>query len=270
VNPSQPWFCGKHEFDRIGNYGEMDLMKIRLVPRCLTLANAAILAGFLVAAFLAIPQVFPQNPQLQERVAEIKQAAAANKQLLAQYTWQELQTISIKGEVKKQQQFLVRLGPDGKPQKTEINPQDQAASGGRQRGLKHHVVEKKKEEFADYAKQIAALAQSYARPDPGRLQQLFQLGNITLGSAGAPDVVQLLIRDYLKPGDSVTLVFNREQKALESISVSSYLSDPKDVVTLSAEFTREPGGPSHVSNMTINGVSKQLTVAVRNSNYQKL
>jgi hypothetical protein len=43
------------------------------------------------ALLLGIP-AFAQNPQLQERLGEIKQAAAANKQALAQYTWQEQQT----------------------------------------------------------------------------------------------------------------------------------------------------------------------------------
>jgi hypothetical protein len=135
----------------------------------------------------------------------MKQAAAQNKQLLDQYTWQERQTISIKGEVKKQKLYLVRLGPNGKPQKTEIDPQDQTSDGGRRHGLKHRVVEKKTEEYEDYANQIAALAQGYAQPDPERLQELYQQGNITLGSAGAPGEVQLVIRNYVKQGDSMTL-----------------------------------------------------------------
>lgn len=229
----------------------------------------ALLAIASLAVFLVVPSACPQNPQLQERVAEIKQEAALNKQALSQYTWQQLQTISIKGDVKKQTQFLVRLGPDGKPQKTEIDPQQQS-SDGRQRGLKHRVVEKKKAEYEDYAQQIAALAQDYTRPDPDKLQQLFQQGNITMGSAGAPGAVQLVIRDYLKPGDSLTLVFNQAKKSLESISVASYLNDPKDAMTLSAQFVREPQGPNHVSSMLVNGVSKQLTVATQNSNYQKM
>jgi hypothetical protein len=224
----------------------------------------------MVSAFPVISPGFPQNPQLQEHVAELKQAAALNKQALAQYTWQEQQTISIKGEVKKQKQYLVRLGPDGKPNKTEIDPQDQSSGEGRKHGLKHHVVEKKKEEFEDYAKQIGALAQSYAHPDPEKLQQLYQQGSITLGPAGAPGTFQLVIRDYLKQGDSLTVVFDHAQKALESIQVASYLDSPQDAVTLSAQFTRVPGGPSHVSNMLVNGVSKQLTVAMQNSNYQRI
>jgi len=52
--------------------------------------------------------VAAQNPQLQEKIGQIKQGMASNKQLLAQYTWQEQQTVSLKGEVKKQQTFQVR------------------------------------------------------------------------------------------------------------------------------------------------------------------
>ena len=43
------------------------------------------------------------------------------------------------------------------------------------------IVEKKKEEFEDYAQQIAALAHSYAHADPQRLQQAYQQGNVTAG-----------------------------------------------------------------------------------------
>jgi hypothetical protein len=240
-----------------------------LAPRYSRLGITGLAFSVVLAAFSTYSSVLPQNPQLSERVAEIKQSAALNKQALAQYTWQEQQTISIKGDVKKQKQFLVRLGPDGKPQKTEIDPQA-PTSGGRQRGLKHRVVEKKTGEYEDYAKQIAALAQSYAHPDPERLQQLFQQGSITFGPTGAPGVVQIIIRGYLKQADSLTLVFNTAQKALEGIQVASYLDTPQDAFTLSAQFARETGGLSHVSTMLVNGVSKQLTINTQNSNYQKM
>lgn len=223
-----------------------------------------------VAAFLALASVWAvsQNPQLQERVAEIKQAAAANKMSLAQYTWQEQQTVSIKGEVKKQQVFQVRLGPDGKPQKTLLSSSPPPSEEGG--CLKRHIVEKKKEEFEDYAEQIAALAQSYARPDPERLQQAYQQGNVMLGSAGAPGELKLMITNYIKPNDSVELIFNRAEKAIQGLNISSYLDDPKDAVTISVQFSRLMDGTNHVSGMTVNGVSKQLTVQTQNSNYQKM
>jgi len=195
-------------------------------------------AAYLATALLAL--LWPlrtgaaaQNPQLQERLAEVKQASDLNKLALLQYSWQEQQTISIKGKVRKQKLFLVKLGPDGKPQKTPIETGDDSSSdGGRQHGLKHRIKEKKKEEFEDYAQQIAGLAQGYAQPHSGKLQQLYQQGFVMIGSAGAPDELRLVIQNYLKQSDSVTIVFNRAQKLIQSVKVSSYLSDPSDAVTI--------------------------------------
>ena len=222
----------------------------------------------LVAGALPIPSVNAQNPELQQRVAEIKEAAAKNKQALASYSWNEVVTISLKGEQKKQEHFQVRLGPDGKPQKTSLDPPAEAAppSGGR---MKQHVVAKKKEEFSDYANAMKALAQQYVPPDGALLQQAHSKGNITLGpTAGAPNEVQLVVHNYLKPQDSMTLVFDKEQKALVSVQIASYMSDPKDAMTLKVTFSRLPDGTNHVDTVVMDGVSKQLNIATQNSNYQ--
>ncbi len=223
-----------------------------------------------MAIFILISQcVIAQDPNLQQKGAQIKEAMAANKQALSHYTWQEQQTVSLKGEVKKQQLFQVQNGPDGKPQKTLVGPppEQQAPSGGK---LKRHVVEKKKEEFKDYAQQIAELAQSYAQPEPGRLQQAFAQGNAMLGSGGAPGEIKLVIHNYVKPNDTVTMTLNSADKAVQSLQIASYLNDPKDAVNITAQFARLPDGTNHVSNMLVNGVSKELTVNIENSNYQKL
>jgi hypothetical protein len=96
-----------------------------------------------------------QSPELQQRVADVKEAMAKNKQALAAYSWLETVTISLKGEEKKQEHFQVRLGPDFKPEKTSLDPPPEPPSGGR---LKRHVVAKKTEEYKDYADQMKALA----------------------------------------------------------------------------------------------------------------
>jgi hypothetical protein len=223
-----------------------------------------------VVAFAIVPTDRAQNQQMQERIAEIKQSMAQNKQALAQYTWQEQQTVSVKGEVKKQTTFLVRIGPDGKQQKTEIGVPDQSSDGGRRHGLKHRIVEKKKTEFEDYAKEIAALAQSYLQQEPGKVQQLYQQGNVTLGSAGEPGKIRIIIQNYVKQGDSVTIIYNRPRQAIHSIQISSYLNDPSDAVKISAQFAQVPNGPNCASDVIVNGVSKQLTVEMQNSNYQHL
>ena len=212
-----------------------------------------------------------QNPELQQKVAEIKEASAKNKQALAKYTWQEQVSISLKGEQKKQQHFQVRLGPDGKPQKTSLDPPEAAAPAPQQRGgrLKERVVEKKKEEYKEYADKMKELAQQYVPPDRDLLQQAYEKGNITIGTAAANEL-QLVINNYLKPQDSMTLVFDKAQKALLSVKVASYMDDPKDAMNLSVQFSRLPDGTNHVSDIVIDGVSKQLNVAIQNSKYQPL
>ncbi len=230
---------------------------------------------FLVAFFLLIGALFnlpinAQNPELQQRVAELKESMAKNKQALAQYTWVEQVTISLKGEQKKQEHFQVRLGPDGKPQKTSLDPPPQPPSG-RQGRLKEHVIEKKKEEYSDYANQMKALAQQYVPPDKDLLQQAYAQGNISLSpAAGAPNEVQLVIKNYLKPGDSMTLVIDKTQKQLLRVQIASYMDDPKDAMNLNVQFSGIPGGPNHVSSLVMDGVSKQLNIATQNSNYQHL
>jgi hypothetical protein len=217
-----------------------------------------------------------QNPDLQQRLAELKQASAQNKQNLASYTWQEQDTISIKGEVKKQEMYQVRMGADGKPQKTPLNPtapapaaQPDAGAGRRGGRIKEKVVENKKEEFEDYAHNVAALAHSYAPPDPAKLQQAQQQGNVKLNPSSGPDEVELVISSYNKPNDSMTLVFDNAAKAIRSIKIASYLDSPKDAVNVTAQFDKLNDGTNHISQMTVEGVSKQLKVDVANSGYTK-
>jgi hypothetical protein len=231
-----------------------------------------LLAGAFVAVLvllpLAVQRASAQNPELQQKLAEVKQSAAANKQALAHYTWQEQENIAVKGEVKDTKFFQVHLGPDGKPQKQEAENLPQS-SGGRQHGLAHHVKEKKGEEYKEYGQQIGALAQQYAQPDPERLQQAFQQGNVMLGSGGAPGEVKMVISNYVKPNDKVTLTFNQQAKAIQGLQIQTYLTDPKDAVTIAAQYSQLPDGTNHVSTMQINGVSKSLQITTQNSDYHK-
>ena len=219
-------------------------------------------AAFIVPSIRAVGQ----NADLQQKLQEIKTASAANKQALSHYTWQETRTISLKGEVKKTQTFQVTVGPGGQQQKTELNAAPAAApSGGR---VKQRVVAKKKEEDQDYGEQVAALAKEYTPPDPQLLQAAYKAGNISAKLDGAPGMVSLIIKSYLKLNDQMTLVFNREAKALESLQIASYLSDPSDAVTIAVTFAKLPNGINHVATTQVDGVSKQLGVNSQNANYQ--
>jgi hypothetical protein len=46
------------------------------------------------------------------------------------------------------------------------------------------------------------------------------------------------------------------------------MDDPKDAMNLTVQFSRLSDGTNHVSNLVIDGVSKQMNIAIQNSNYQ--
>ena len=73
-------------------------------------------------------------------------------------------------------------------------------------------MENKKEEYKEYADKIGALAHSYVPPDPAKLQQAFQQGNVKLAAGTTPGQIQLVITNYLKPNDSMTITLNRLRK----------------------------------------------------------
>ncbi len=233
------------------------------------MSRKSLLSVLFITSFASACVLYAQEGGLQQQVAQLKESMAKNKQALAQYTWVETVTISLKGEEKKQQHYQVQTGPDGKPQKTSLDsaPAAQPESSGRGGRLKQRVVEKKKEEYEDYAEQMKALAQQYIPPDKDLIQAAYAKGNISM--TPEPGGAKLVIHNYVKPGDSMTLTIDKEQKQLQSIQIASYMDGPSDGMNLTVTFARLPDGTNHVSSTRIEGVSKQLTVATQNANYQK-
>jgi hypothetical protein len=208
-----------------------------------------------------------QSPQMEEKLMVIKQAQQANKQKLAQYTWQETETISIKGNVKDTKVYQVQM-VNGQPQKNLLNDQ-KAQSGGREGRVKERIIDKETQEYEQYGQQIGALAKQYTTPDPERLMQAKQQGNISL-QIGGNGTVSLVIKNYIKPGDSMTMTINEQTHSPVSVQVNSYLNDPEDAVTISAQFAQLPDGTNHVATTQIDGVSKHLGINEQNSNYQRM
>jgi len=249
----------------------MNRSRARRVKRSLI---AGLISGVISAGILFVPVLHAQKAELQQHVAELKESMAKNKQALAQYTWVETVTVFLKGEQKKQEHFQVRMGPDGKPQKTSIDPAPAAQDqGGRKGGrLKEHVVEKKKEEYQEYAERMKSLITRYVPPDKDQIQSAYAAGNISLTpDASGGDLVKMSIKDYVKPGDQVTLTFDKGQKMLMQYAVATYLDDTSDVIKLTVNFDRvSGGGPSHVSETIVESTGKQLKVDTENSQYNKL
>ena len=79
-------------------------------------------------------------------------------------------------------------------------------SGGR---LKQRIIEKKEAEMKEYMGEVKVLLGMYVPPDPQKMEQAHQAGNVSLNPAGG--VVNLIFANYAQPGDQMTLTFDPQQ-----------------------------------------------------------
>jgi hypothetical protein len=234
-----------------------------------TLRNGVALSGLMLFALCSV--LFAQGAaDLQARMGDLKESMARNKQALFQYTWEETLHVILKGEQKKTEHFEVRQGPDGKPIKTPLDPQAAPQSGGGGR-LRQRIVQKKKEEYEEYTDQMKELAAHYVPPNMESIQDAYAKGNISITPGGEiPGEIKLVIHNYYKPGDTVTLRFNKDEKQLKSISIETWIDKPDDAMNLKLAFDRLPDGTNHVASTSIEGVRKQLTINTTNSDYRRI
>jgi len=217
------------------------------------------------AALLAAVTAFPQNPELQEKLAAVKAVAAENKQMLHQYQWIETTQLTLKGDQKPPTENSCQYGPDGQVQKTPIGPPPEQPSGGR---LKERIIEKKKAEMKDYMQDVKAVLAMYVPPDPQRMQQAYQAGNVALNPV--PGAVNLVFTNYAQQGDKMTLTFDTSAKKITSLNINTYMGEEKDVVTLRVQMGSLPDGTNYAQQTVLDATAKQLVVTTTNSNYQKL
>jgi hypothetical protein len=224
------------------------------------------MAVLLVFAFRAYSQEAGANPELQQKVAALKQSLGQNQQALRQYTWTEKMETILKGETKSTKQSQCQYGPDGKVQKTEIGS---APPPKQQRGLKGRVIEKKKEEMKDYMDRVGSLIKRYVPPEGSQMQESFQAGKAAVQPSGA-GIVTLVFRDYAKPGDTVSLTFDMNAKKIQGYDVKTYLDAREDVVALKVVFSNLPDGTNYVAQTLLDATAKQIQIRTTSSNYNKL
>lgn len=227
-----------------------------------------LMGTWLMVAGIALGTSVPtiaQNSGVQERLATVTQAIAENQQKLRQYQWTETTQLTLNGDPKPPSEQMCQYGPDGKVQKTPIGSPPQQPSGGR---LKQRVIAKKKEEMQDYMGQVKGLLGMYVPPNPQKMQQARQAGKVSLNPAGS--VVNLVFTDYAQPGDHMTLTFDTAAKKIASLSIQTYMDNPKDAVTLAVQMASLPDGVNYVQQTVLDATAKKLQVTTTNSNYQKV
>lgn len=244
---------------------------MKRLAKDMSLVLAAVCVTQMVAA--QPPAVSQGTPSAEERVVALKQSLQENQARLRQYEWIETTIISLKGEEKSRKQQRCYYGADGKVQKlpvgSEPEPQPKQAAGRRGGRLKERIVEKKKDEMADYMERAASLIHHYVPPNPEQIQRAKDAGKVALqpGEAGR---VRLQFVDYLKAGDSLAIDVDATANQLAGIDLATYLDTTDDPVTLGVRFATLTDGTSYVAQTTLDATAKNIRVVVENSGHRPM
>ena len=228
--------------------------------------GATVFVAFLLV-LAATAQTGGASTELQQKLAALKQSAAANQQKLHKYQWTEIQQVTYKGEAKPQTEYMCQYGPDGTVQRIPLNQAQQQPSGGK---LKQRIIEKKKEEMADYMSDVKSVLALYVPPNPQKMQQAMQAGKVSLSRDAGAGLVNITFKDYAQPGDQMVVAFDPTAKKIANVNVSTYMGQAKDAVTLLLEFASLPDGTNYVAKNVLNAAAKQIMVTTTSTNYHTL
>jgi hypothetical protein len=222
-----------------------------------------ILICALVATAAFSQDAGPVKAAIQQRLGEVKQSMARNQAQLRQYAWTETVEISYKGEDKKRTQSDCQYLPDGKIAKTPIGT---PLPPKNRKGLRGKIATNKIDELKDYMDRVGSLVKRYVPPDPQMMQTSLQSGKATLN----PGSGELVFCDYFKPGDRVALIIDTATQKLTSFTVTTYLDEPKDVVTVNATFSSLPDGTNYMDQSVLAATARQIQVTTINNGYRRV
>lgn len=216
----------------------------------------------------AQPAAQAPAPQGQDRVAALKQSLGSSMAALRKYEWMETTVVSMKGEEKSNKQNRCYYGADGKVEKVPVEAAS-AAAAKEKRGVRGKVVANKKEEIGDAVKEAMALVKSYVPPDPARIQAAKDAGKVTTSSPDAQGRVKMVISDYLKAGDSLTVELNAAANSLAGLTVASFTDKEKNAVGLKVAFGALTDGTTYPAKIDLDIKSQNMSIAITNSGYRK-
>ena len=208
------------------------------------------------------------QPTPQQRAAMLQQWLKASQAQLRGYQWIETTAVSMDGDEKSRKQNTCYYGADGQLQKVPAaGATEEKPSGG---PLKRKIAANKKEELTSYMQSAVALVRSYVPPDPALIQKAVGAGAFSVNMVQPGRLVQLVFKNYLKAGDSMSVDVELPTNRLTGIHVSTYLADAKDAMQLDVAMGVLPDGTIYSEKTTLDAIAKKMIVTIENSGYRRV
>jgi len=234
-------------------------------------------SGLLLFALLALPAhaqpaagAAPAQPTLQERIANLKEWMKASQLKLHSYEWIETTTVTHDGDPVSTTVKNCYYDVNGQLEKVQTS--ESKASGGLPgilppgRLLKK-IGEHRAKETQEYIKKAVALIHTYVPPDPNAIQMVVNSGNMSMQMLEPGRKIQLTFKNYKLPGDSLSFQIALPTNQLLGYSVSTYVDNPQDMVTLTSTMGLLPDGTIYTEESDLSAPSKNVEVKIVNSGY---
>ena len=143
-------------------------------------------------------------------------------------------------------------------------PQEQWQPGP----LRRSIAESNKQDMTDYAKEAVGLVKLYLPPDPAKIQKVKDAGGLSVSPLPDQDI-RLTFANYIKAGDSLSLVMNPANNSLLSAKVDSTMDSDGEPVTLDVKFAVVDKA-IYTAQIVLDATGKDLEVKVVNSGYHKV
>lgn len=224
----------------------------------------------LLSICLVQPAAAQQPPDAaagkKDHATAVKESLQQSMQALRQYEWVETTAVSVKGEEKSRTQSSCYYGADGKLQKIPLAASQEKKPGG----LRGKRAEKKKGEMTDSVEEAAGLLKQYVPPDPARIQAAIESGRLSVTPPNSQGQVQIVIKDYLKAGDSLTLDVNAASDRISGVTITTFTEEAKDAVGLKVVFGAFADGTVYPEKVQLEVAAQDLAIVIENSGYKKL
>lgn len=192
------------------------------------------------------------------------QAQQENEAKLRHYTWKSRTEVHKDGETKSVQLNQIRYDIDQNLQQNPISVSQQEIPTGGLRGL---IAKKKKEEFVEVLNDLSALAKSYGKISPSKMQNFIRNATYIPEINQSQNLIRIQGSDVLELGDSMTIWVDAVTFKQHKVEIKSYYDTHH--VRIISEFQNLPNGPTYLARSIIDYPNKELVITTENFDYAR-
>ncbi len=121
----------------------------------------------------------------------------------------------------------------------------------------------------EYMERAVALIHKYVPPDAALIQTAKDAGRMEVQPVQA-GTVRAGFKDFVQPGDAMGIDVDVKALLLSALTVSTYLDEKDDAVTLDVRFGTLADGTGYTARTTLDAKAKNIRVVLENSGHRPI